>query len=148
MTETPQEPSVQIKHNIRVVHLTTGEHVVCNFGQIREEDKFVAYQFLYPLTLSLSEGDGETFNVTYRRWNPFTPYEDHRVNPQHVLAAMPPAEDILQNYVAKLKEAGIDLSFLPNNGKDILGITDGEPTQEPTSAATEGPVATSEGGGD
>jgi len=148
MTETPQEPSVQIKHNIRVVHLTTGEHVVCNFGQIREEDKFVAYQFLYPLTLSLSEGDGETFNVTYRRWNPFTPYEDHRVNPQHVLAAMPPAEDILQNYVAKLKEAGIDLSFLPNNGNDILGITDGEPTQEPTSATTEGPVATSEGGGD
>ena len=148
MTETPQEPSVQIKHNIRVVHLTTGEHVVCNFGQIREEDKFVAYQFLYPLTLSLSEGDGETFNVTYRRWNPFTPYEDHRVNPQHVLAAMPPAEDILQNYVAKLKEAGIDLSFLPNNGNDILGITDGDPTQEPTSAATEGPVATSEGGGD
>ena len=145
MTETPQEPSVQIKHNIRVVHLTTGEHVVCNFGQIREEDKFVAYQFLYPLTLSLSEGDGETFNVTYRRWNPFTPYEDHRVNPTHVVSAMPPAEDILKNYVAKLDEAGIDLSFLPNNGNDILGKTDGEPTQEPTSAATEGPVATSEG---
>ena len=148
MTETPQEPPVQIEHNIRVVHLTTGEHVVCNFGQIREEDKFVAYQFLYPLVLSLSEGDGETFNVTYRRWNPYTPYEDHRVNPQHVLAAMPPAEDILQNYVGKLKEAGIDLSFLPNNGNDILGITDGEPTQEPTSAATEGPVATGTGGGD
>jgi len=148
MTETPQEPPVQIEHNIRVVHLTTGDHVVCNFGQIREEDKFVAYQFLYPLTLSLSEGEGETFNVTYRRWNPYTPYEDHRVNPQHVVAAMPPAEDILKNYVGKLKEAGIDLSFLPNNGNDILGITDGEPTQEPTSAATEGPVATSEGGGD
>ena len=144
MTETPQEPPVQIEHNIRVVHLTTGEHVVCNFGQIREEDKFVAYQFLYPLVLSLSEGEGETFNVTYRRWNPYTPYEDHRVNPQHILAAMPPAEDILQNYVGKLKEAGIDLSFLPNNGNDILGITDGEPTQEPTSAATEGPVATSQ----
>ena len=28
-----------------------------------------------------------------------------------------------------------------------LGITDGEPTQEPTGAATEGPVATSTGGG-
>ena len=148
MTETPQQPPVTIEHNIRVVHLITGDHIVCNFGQIREEDKFVAYQFLYPLVLSLSEGEGETFNVTYRRWNPFTPYEDHRVNPQHVVAAMPPAEDILQNYVGKLKEAGIDLSFLPNNGNDILGITDGEPTQEPTSAATEGPVATSEGGGD
>ena len=148
MTETPQQPPVTIEHNIRVVHLTTGEHIVCNFGQIREEDKFVAYQFLYPLTLSLSEGDNDTFNVTYRRWNPFTPYEDHRVNPQHVVAAMPPAEDILRNYVAKLDEAGIDLSFLPNKGNDILGRTDGESTQEPTSAATEGPVATGTGGGD
>ena len=148
MTETPQQPPVTIEHNIRVVHLITGDHIVCNFGQIREEDKFVAYQFLYPLTLSLSEGEGDTFNVTYRRWNPFTPYEDHRVNPQHVVSAMPPAEDILRNYVAKLEEAGIDLSFLPNKGNDILGRTDGESTQEPTSAATEGPVATSEGGGD
>ena len=148
MTETPQQPPVTIEHNIRVVHLITGDHIVCNFGQIREEDKFVAYQFLYPLVLSLSEGEGETFNVTYRRWNPFTPYEDHRVNPQHVVSAMPPAEDILKNYVAKLDEAGIDLSFLPNKGNDILGRTDGESTQEPTSAATEGPVATSEGGGD
>ena len=148
MTETPQQPPVTIEHNIRVVHLITGDHIVCNFGQIREEDKFVAYQFLYPLVLSLSEGEGETFNVTYRRWNPFTPYEDHRVNPQHVVSAMPPAEDILKNYVAKLDEAGIDLSFLPNNGNDILGRTDGESTQEPTSAATEGPVATGTGGGD
>ena len=55
---------------------------------------------------------------------------------------MPPADDILKNYVAKLAEAGIDLSFLPNKGNDILGTTDGEPTKEPTSAATEGPVAT------
>ena len=148
MTETPQQPPVTIEHNIRVVHLLTGDHIVCNFGQIREEDKFVAYQFLYPLVLSLSEGENETFNVTYRRWNPYTPYEDHRVNPQHVVSAMPPAEDILRNYVAKLDEAGIDLSFLPNKGNDILGRTDGESTQEPTSAATEGPVATGTGGGD
>jgi len=154
MTETPQaDPNTtQIEHNIRIVHIVTGEHVICNFGQIRDDvdgqQKFVAYQLLYPLTLSLTELEGETFNVTYRRWNPYTPYEDHRVNPTSVLSAMPPADDILRNYVGKLKEAGIDLSFLPNNGNDILGITDGEPTQEPTSAATEGPVATSEGGGD
>ena len=155
MTETPQQapdassdPGATIDHNIRIVYLISGEHIICNFGQIREEDKFVAYQLLYPLTLSLTEGEGESFNVTYRRWNPYTPYEDHRVNPTAVLSAMPPAEDILKNYVAKLDEAGIDLSFLPNNGNDILGRTDGEPTQEPTGAATEGPVATGEGGGD
>ena len=148
MTETPQAP-VQIEHNIRVVHIITGEYIICNFGQIRDEvdgeQKFVAYQLLYPLTLSLTEGENETFNVTYRRWNPYTPYEDHRINPTSVIEAMPPAEDILRNYVGKLKEAGIDLSFLPNNGNDILGITDGEPTKEPTSAATEGPVVASQG---
>ena len=154
MTETPQAPATQIEHNVRVVHLMTGEHVICNFGQIREpdeegNDRFVAYQLLYPLTLSLTEVDGgESFNVTYRRWNPFTPYEDHRINPQSVVAAMPPAEDILKNYIGKLKEANIDLSFLPNNGNHILGITDGEPTQEPESATTECPVAIGEGGGD
>ena len=145
MTETP----TKIEHNIRVIHVITGEHIICNFGQIREEvdgeQKFVAYQLLYPLSLSLSEGNEGQFNVTYRRWNPYTPYEDHRINPTSVLSAMPPADDILKNYVAKLAEAQIDLSFLPNSGKDILGITDGE--QEPTGATTEGPVATGEGGG-
>ena len=154
MTQTPAGPT-PIEHNVRVINIITGEHVICNFGQIREEvdgeQKFVAYQLLYPLSLSISEGPAddngqETFNVTYRRWNPYTPYEDHRINPTSVISAMPPAEDILRNYVLKLKDANIDLSFLPNNGNDILGITDGQP--EPASATTEGPVANSEGGGD
>ena len=152
MTQTPAG-TTPIEHNIRVINIITGEHVICNFGQIREEvdgeQKFVAYQLLYPLSLSITEGPDddngqETFNVTYRRWNPYTPYEDHRINPTSVISAMPPAEDILKNYVLKLKDANIDLSFLPNKGNDILGITDGEPTKEPTSAATEGPVATSQ----
>ena len=145
---TPPADAATIDHNIRVVHLTTGEHVICNFGQVQEQDKFVAYQLLFPLSLSLSEAQDGSFNVTYRRWNPYTPFEDHRVNPTTVIAAMPPAQDILTNYVGKLKEAGVDLSFLPNNGNDILGITDGQPTSEPTSATTERPVATGEGGGD
>ena len=128
-----------IEHNVRIIHLMTGEHVICNFTQIREEDKFVAYQMLYPLTLTLSQdpNQGDSFNVTYRRWNTFTPYEDHRVAPTAVITAMPPSQEILDNYVNKLKEAGVDCSFLPNNGDDIIG----EPTQ---SAATEGPVADSE----
>ena len=143
MAETPVN---NIDHNIRVVHLLTGEHVICNFGQVMEEEKFVAYQLLFPLSLSLSEAENNSFNVTYRRWNPYTPYEDHRLNPSSVISAMPPAEDILKNYVLKLKDANIDLSFLPNNGNDILGITDGQP--EPASATTEGPVAAGTSGGD
>mgnify|MGYP006051595725 FL=1 len=125
-----------IDHNVRIIHLMTGEHVICNFTQIREEDKFVAYQMLYPLTLTLSQEDGnvEAYNVTYRRWNPFTPYEDHRVSPTAVVTAMPPSGEILLNYVTKLKEAGVDLAFLPNNGDDVSG-------QTTESAVTEGPVA-------
>ena len=53
MTETPQQapdassdPGATIDHNIRIVYLISGEDIICNFGQIREEDKFVAYQLL------------------------------------------------------------------------------------------------------
>ena len=149
-----QPPANPINHNIRIVHFITGEHVVANFAQVKDpeiEDKIIAYQLLFPLKLELEKAGKDasgldTFNIQYRRWNPFTPYEDHRINPTSVVSAMPPADDILKNYVAKLAEANIDLSFLPNNGKDILGITDGQ--QEPTGATTEGPVATGTGGGD
>ena len=150
MTQTPNEPSAPttIEHNIRIVQFTTGDHVVANFAQVKDpedETRIVAYQLLFPLLLGLTENgtdanDQTQYNITYRRWNPYTPYEDHRVQISSVISAMPPAQDILVNYVTKLKEAGVDLSFLPNNGNDILGITDGEP-KEPTGAATEGPVA-------
>ena len=154
MTETPQKNPAKIEHNIRVVQFVTGDHVVANFAQVKDpedDDRIVAYQLLFPLILGLQESGTdengmETFNITYRRWNPYTPYEDHRVTIASVISAMPPAQDILVNYVTKLKEAGVDLLFLPNEGKDILGETNGQP--EPTGATTEGPVATGEGGGD
>ena len=143
--EGGQPAAPQIQHNIRIVTLASGENVICNFTQVREEDKFVAYQMLYPLTCDL-EIDGEdgspeaTYRVNYRRWNVFTPYEDFRINPQHVVTAMPPNQEIMTNYVQKLKDAGGDLSFLPNNGEDILngGGTTGESS---AAAATTGPVA-------
>ena len=139
--------SAPIQHNIRIVTLASGENVICNFSQVREDDKFVAYQMLYPLITELEvEGkDGSpeaTYRVNYRRWNVFTPYEDFRLNPQHVVTAMPPNQEIMTNYVQKLKEAGVDLSFLPNNGEDILngGGTTGESS---AAAATAGPVGSS-----
>tara|TARA_B100000902_G_scaffold69064_1_gene75022 strand:- start:1281 stop:1736 length:456 start_codon:yes stop_codon:yes gene_type:complete len=137
-----------IQHNIRIVTLASGENVICNFSQVREDDKFVAYQMLYPLITELEvegvEGTPEAqYRVNYRRWNVFTPYEDFRLNPQHVVTAMPPNQEIMVNYVQKLKEAGVDLSFLPNNGEDILngGGTTGESS---AAAATAGPVDSSE----
>ena len=139
--------SAPIQHNIRIVTLASGENVICNFSQVREDDKFVAYQMLYPLITELEvegvEGTPEaTYRVNYRRWNVFTPYEDFRLNPQHVVTAMPPNNEIMVNYVQKLKEAGVDLSFLPNNRADILngGGTTGESS---AAAATAGPVDSS-----
>ena len=145
--EAPQgaPAAPQIQHNIRIVTLASGEQIICNFSQVREDDKFVAYQMLYPLITELevegTEGAPDAvYRVNYRRWNVFTPYEDFRINPQHVVTAMPPNQEIMTNYVQKLKDAGVDLSFLPNNGEDILnaGGTTGESS---AAAATTGPVA-------
>tara|TARA_B100000029_G_scaffold369309_1_gene363140 strand:+ start:1812 stop:2282 length:471 start_codon:yes stop_codon:yes gene_type:complete len=145
--EAPQgaPAAPQIQHNIRIVTLASGEQIICNFSQVREDDKFVAYQMLYPLVTELevegTEGAPDAvYRVNYRRWNVFTPYEDFRINPQHVVTAMPPNNEIMTNYVQKLKDAGVDLSFLPNNGEDILnaGGTTGESS---AAAATTGPVA-------
>tara|TARA_B100000427_G_scaffold19778_1_gene15097 strand:+ start:4185 stop:4667 length:483 start_codon:yes stop_codon:yes gene_type:complete len=141
------QPAAPIQHNIRIVTLASGENVICNFTQVREEDKFVAYQMLYPLITTLTvdgdEGSPDAqYRVDYRRWNVFTPYEDFRINPQHVVTAMPPNVEIMTNYVQKLKDAGVDLGFLPNNGEDILnaGGTTGESS---AAAATAGPVDSS-----
>ena len=142
--------AVGVDHNVRIVTFLNGDAIITNFTQVIEQDKFVAYQCLFPLLITLTNGDPqageETFNVSYRRWNPSTPFEDHRINPQAVVSAMPPANDILENYVRKLKDAGVDLSFLPDNGNKILGITNEQ--QEPTGATTEGPVATGASTGD
>jgi hypothetical protein len=135
MTET-----TTIEHNIRIVTLMTGENLICNFTQVREDDKFVAYQLMFPLVMALEvDGDGTDaaqYRVNYRRWNVFTPYEDFRINPASVITAMPPNQDILANYVTKLKEANVDLSFIPNNGEDIINGGN-----RSTAAETSGPVA-------
>lgn len=136
--------ATEINHNIRIVTLTTGENLIANFTQVREEDKFVAYQLLYPLVIGLNvlnEGSAdEQYQVNYRRWNLYTPYEDFRINPSSVTTAMPPNDEILVNYVSKLKEANVDLSFIPNNGDDILN---GGAGNRSTGAETSGPVADS-----
>ena len=43
MTQTPTDNG--IPHNVRVIHTVNGDHVICNFTQVREEvdgeNKFV-----------------------------------------------------------------------------------------------------------
>ena len=74
--EAPQgaPAAPQIQHNIRIVTLASGEQIICNFSQVREDDKFVAYQMLYPLITELevegTEGAPDAvYRVNYRRWN-------------------------------------------------------------------------------
>ena len=57
MTETPQQapdassdPATQIDHNIRIVYLTSGEHIIANFGQVREEDLSLIHIWTLPTT--------------------------------------------------------------------------------------------------
>jgi len=102
-----------MKHNIRVVHMITGEYLICNITQIREENQFVGYQLLYPIRLIISDETDDVCQVSYRRWNPFTPYEDYKVAPGTVISAMLPDEQILKTYVTKLKEGGAETSFIP-----------------------------------
>jgi len=110
-----------LSHNVRIVHTITGEYLVCDITQIKEENQFLGYRLLYPLKLIISEDSGDgTLTVNYRRWNPFTPYEDYRISPQAIISVMPPEKDVLVNYVKQLKDGGADLSFLPDGGKEFL----------------------------
>ena len=63
MTEQNQ---LKTNHDIRVVTLTTGERVLCLFGEIRndEEDRVLGYRLLYPFTLELgTPNDDGTISV-------------------------------------------------------------------------------------
>ena len=52
MTEQVNAP-LRTNHNIRIVNLTTGDNVLCIFGEVRNEDdnKVVGYRMLYPYKL-------------------------------------------------------------------------------------------------
>ena len=59
MTEQTQ---LKTNHNIRIVNLTTGENVLCMFGEVRDDkEKVIGYRMLYPYALGLGEEN--------RRWN-------------------------------------------------------------------------------
>ena len=76
------QEALRTNHSVRVVTLTTGERVLCLFGDIREEEegKVVGYRMLYPFTLSLGEpNDDGTIPIQYARFCPYSPVEEHRI---------------------------------------------------------------------
>tara|TARA_A100001201_G_scaffold95467_1_gene82648 strand:+ start:563 stop:958 length:396 start_codon:yes stop_codon:yes gene_type:complete len=109
MTQTPPGPQETLKtnHNIRVVTLVTGEKVLCLFGEVRQEGEVVGYRLIYPfvLTLGAVNEDG-SMPINYTRWCPFSPVEEHKVGGTHIMSVVYPDNQILDNFVGKLKENG------------------------------------------
>ena len=107
MTEQNQ---LKTNHDIRVVTLTTGERVLCLFGEIRndEEDRVLGYRLLYPFTLELgTPNDDGTIPIQSSRWCPYSPVEEHRISGDHIISVVYPDNGILSNFTTKLKELGL-----------------------------------------
>ena len=104
MTET-----LKTNHNIRVVNLTTGDNVLCMFGEIRgEDDKVVGYRMLYPYRLTLGEeNEDRTIPINYTRWCPFSPVEEHRLGGEHIISVVYPDNNIVDNFANRLREIGL-----------------------------------------
>ena len=108
---TEQAP-LKTNHNVRIVNLTTGANVLCLFGDVRneqEENRVVGYRMLYPFTLTLGDpNDDGTIPIQYSRFCPFSPIEEHRLGGEHIISVVYPDNGILDNYVATLKEFGLE----------------------------------------
>ena len=111
-TEPPKQIQMKTNHNVRIVNLATGDNVLCIFGELRneeDENKVVGYKMVYPFKLSLGEVNKEngTIPINYSRWCPFSPIEEHRLGGEHIISVVFPDNSILDNYVNRLNDAGI-----------------------------------------
>ena len=101
---------LKTNHNIRVVNLTTGENVLCMFGEVRseEDEKVIGYRMLYPYTLSLgAENTDGTIPISYTRWCPFSPVEEHRLGGEHIISVVYPDNGIVDNFANRLRQLGL-----------------------------------------
>ena len=113
---------LKTNHNIRVVNLTTGDNVLCMFGEIRgEDDKVVGYRMLYPYRLTLGEeNEDRTIPINYTRWCPFSPVEEHRLGGEHIISVVFPDNNIVENFANRLREIGMseEQIFFPEEVKE------------------------------
>jgi hypothetical protein len=92
------------------------------FGEVRgDEDSVIGYRLLYPYSLALGEvNEDGTIPITYSRWCPFSPVEEHRLGGEHIISVVFPDNNILDNFSAKLKEVGLtdEQIFFPQESPD------------------------------
>ena len=102
---------LKTNHNIRIVNLTTGDNVLCIFGEVRnetEDNKVVGYRMLYPHSLTLgTENDDGTIPIQYTRWCPFSPVEEHRLGGEHIISVVYPDNGIVDNFANRLRQLGL-----------------------------------------
>ena len=113
MTEMNQ---LKTNHNIRIVTLTTGERVLCLFGEVKDEGKVVGYRLIYPFALSLGDPNEDgTIPIRYSRWCPYSPVQEHRISGDHIISVVYPDNSILGNYTTELGQFGLteDQIFYP-----------------------------------
>ena len=124
MTELKQN------HFVRIVKLVTGDNVLCLFGDVKgDNEEVVGYRLIYPYVLTLGEtnADGD-IAINYTRFCPYSPVEEHRISGSHIISVVFPDNGVLDNYVNRLIELGVDknIIFFEEN-------TDGN-SSEPTEA--------------
>lgn len=124
---------LKTNHNVRIVTLVTSERILCLFGEVRDdENKVIGYKLVYPFSLTLSSPNEDgTIPISYSRWCPYSPIEEHRISGDHIISVVYPDNGILDNYVSKLKEAGFTEDQLFYQEK--TEVTDGD-NSEPAEA--------------
>ena len=116
-----EQTKLKTNHNIRIVNLTTGDNVLCMFGEVRgDEDKVIGYRMLYPYALGLGEENKDgTIPISYTRWCPFSPVEEHRLGGEHIISVVYPDNGIVDNFANRLREVGLkdeQIFFEESNG--------------------------------
>ena len=102
--------ALRTNHNIRIVSLANTERVLCMFGEIRSDDKekVIGYRMLYPYKLTLGkENEDGTIPISYTRWCPFSPVEEHRLGGEHIISVVYPDNGIVDNFANRLRQLGL-----------------------------------------
>ena len=116
-----EQTKLKTNHNIRIVNLATGDNVLCMFGEVRDDkEKVIGYRMLYPYTLGLGqEREDGTIPISYTRWCPFSPVEEHRLGGEHIISVVYPDNGIVDNFANRLREVGLkdeQIFFEESNG--------------------------------
>jgi hypothetical protein len=106
---TEQQNQLKTNHNVRVVTISTGEKILCLFGEVKSEDntEVLGYRLMYPFVLSLGEQNEDgSMQVKYSKWCPYSPVQEHRISGSHIISVVFPDNTILQNYTDELISFG------------------------------------------